>query len=196
MEQGDCSASALTHTKIVGGISSPFAGQPLTPSVAFAFRPAKAQQHPMSNCTLCKTHIPAARLEAWTTETGEVVQVTRSTTPSAVAETSAGEFEICEDCYHRNLPPFFTPQDVSETHYQFGLEYFHDGEFSRSVKSLTHALMISETADVLAALALAEDELGLRDAAIAHFRRALEIDPSHLISLHNLKRLRDDAAQC
>ena len=148
----------------------------------------------MSNCTLCKTQIPEATPESWTTPTGEVLQVARSATPSAVAETSVGEFEICEACYRRGLPSFFTSQDVAKIHYQFGLEYSHCGQFARTVESLTKARHISETADIVAALAHAEDGLGHRDVAIAHYRRALEIDPSHFMSRQNLQRIYEGAA--
>ena len=148
----------------------------------------------MSNCTLCKTQIPEAAPETWTTPTGEALQVARSATPSTVVETSVGEFEICEACYHRGLPTFFTSQDMAEVHYQFGLEYCHCGQFARSVESLTQARRISETADIVAALAHAEDGLGHRDVAIAHYRRALEIDPSHFMSRQNLQRIYEGAA--
>jgi tetratricopeptide (TPR) repeat protein len=148
----------------------------------------------MSICTLCKTQIPEAALETWKTPSGDAVQVARSVTPSAVAETSVGEFEICEACYRRGLPPFFTPQDLAMIHYEFGLEYSHCGQFARSVESLTQARRISETADVVAALAHAEDALGHRGLAIAHYRRALEIDPSHFMSRQNLQRLYEGAA--
>lgn len=140
------------------------------------------------------SQIPEAAPEPWTTPTGETLHVARSATPSALAETSVGEFEICEACYHRGLPSFFTPQDVAEIHYSFGLEYSHCGQFARSVESLTQARHISETADIVAALAHAEGALGHRDVAIAHYRRALEIDPSHFMSRHNLQRIYKGAA--
>src|SRR5688572_10385877 len=98
----------------------------------------------MSICTLCKTQIPETAPEPWTTPTGEVIEVDRSAVPSAVVDTSIGEFEICEACYHRDLPPFFTPQDVAAIHYQFGLEYRDHGQLDRSVESLTHARHSSE----------------------------------------------------
>jgi len=148
----------------------------------------------MSICTLCKTPLPEATPEKWTTPTGEPLQVARSATPSAVAKTSVGEFEICEACYHRGLPTFFTPQDMAEVHYQFGLEYSQRGHFARSVESLSQARRISETADIMAALAHAEDGLGHRDVAIAHYRRALEIDPSHFMSRQNLQKIYEGAA--
>jgi len=148
----------------------------------------------MSSCTLCKTQIPQAAPEPWTTPAGGLFHVARSATPSAVAETSVGEFEICEACYHRGLPSFFTSQDVAEIHHQFGLEYSQSEQFDRSVESLTQARRISETADIVAALAHAEDALGHRDMAIAHYRRALEIDPSHFMSRQNLQRIDEGAA--
>ena len=148
----------------------------------------------MSNCTLCKTHLPDAVPESWTTPRGEVVQVAQTAKPSAIADTSVGEFEICESCYRRGLPAFFTPQDLAEIHYQFGLEYTHRGQFDCGAESLTQARRISETADIVAALAHTEDKLGHRELAIAHYRRALEIDPSHFMSRQNLKRLHESAA--
>jgi Tfp pilus assembly protein PilF len=82
----------------------------------------------------------------------------------------------------------------AEIHYQFGLEYSQRGQFARGAESLTQARRISETADIVAALAHAENELGHMDIAIAHYRRALEIDPSHFMSQQNLQRLHDSAA--
>jgi tetratricopeptide (TPR) repeat protein len=147
----------------------------------------------MSICTLCKAQIPDSSPEAWTTPDGQVVHVARSSVPSAVIETSVGEFEICEPCYQRSLPPFFTPQDLAAIHYQFGLEYRDRGQFVRSVESLTRAHRLSETADIVAALAHVESELGHRELAITHYRRALEIDPSHFMAQQNLQKLYDTA---
>lgn len=143
----------------------------------------------MNLCTLCKTPIPDAFSERWSTTDGKAVEVLRSAIPSAVVESSVGEFEICEPCYQRQLPSFFTPGDVAEIHYQFGLEYFERGLFARSIESLTLAGQISETADILAALARAEDALGHQERAVALYCRALEIDPSHFMSRENLKLL-------
>jgi tetratricopeptide (TPR) repeat protein len=148
----------------------------------------------MSNCTLCKAQIPETAPESWTTPKGERVEVARSAVPSAVANTSVGEFEICESCYRRGLPSFFTPQDVAEIHYQFGLEYRDRAQLAQSIESLTQARRISETADIMAALAHAEDERGHRELAIAHYRRALEIDPTHSMSRQNLQKLYEGAA--
>jgi tetratricopeptide (TPR) repeat protein len=148
----------------------------------------------MSICTLCNAQIPDAPPEEWVAPDGQAVHVVRTAVPSVVIETSVGEFEICEACYQRSLPPFFTPQDLAEIHYQFGLEYRDRGQFTRSVESLTHARGLSETADIVAALAHAESELGHREIAIGHYRRALEIDPSHFMSRQNLQRLYDTAA--
>jgi tetratricopeptide (TPR) repeat protein len=143
----------------------------------------------MSICTLCKADLPEAAPEPWTIPTGEVVQVTRSAVASAVADTSVGEFEICEACYQRALPAFLTPQDAAEIHYQFGLEYSNREQFDRSAESLTQARGISETADIVAALAHAEDGRGHRELAITHYCRALEIDPTHFMSRQNLQRI-------
>ena len=148
----------------------------------------------MTTCTLCKTQIPETAPEQWATPKGEVIEVARSAVPFAVVDTSVGEFEICEPCYQRGLPVFFSPQDVAEIHYQFGLEYRDRRQFDRSVESLTQARRISETADIVAALAHAEDERGRREVAITHYRRALEIDPSHFMSQQNLERIHEGAA--
>ena len=145
----------------------------------------------MSICTLCKNPIPEAKPETWTSPTGEELQVARSAAPTAIAETSLGEFEICEDCYHCGLPSFFTPLDVAEIHYQFGLEYTHYGQFTRSIQALTQASHTTETADVVAALGYAEDQLGHRDTAVAHYQRALKLDTAHLMSLNTLEKIQD-----
>ncbi len=142
----------------------------------------------MSLCTLCKKQLPESS-EAWTAPDGQVVHVARSEVPSAMDDTSVGEFEICEACYQRGLPAYFTPEDVAEIHYQFGLEYCGREQFSRSIESLTRARRIAETADVMAALGHAEGQLGNREIAIAHYRRALEIDPSHFMASQNLRNL-------
>jgi tetratricopeptide (TPR) repeat protein len=143
----------------------------------------------MSICTLCKTELPEAAPESWKTPTGDVVQLARSVVPSTVVDTSVGEFEICESCYQRGLPAFFTPLDVAEIHYQFGLEYRDRRQVAHSFESLTQARRLSETADIVAAIAHAEDERGHRELAIAHYRRALEIDPTHFMSRQNLQRI-------
>ena len=148
----------------------------------------------MSICTLCKANLPEGSAEPWTLPTGEVIQVVRSAMPSVVADTSIGEFEVCDCCYRRGLPKFFTPQDVTEIHYQFGLDYQDRRQFAESVELLTQARHITETADIVAALAYSESELGHREVAITHYRRALEIDPSHFLSRENLKNIDDNPA--
>jgi len=148
----------------------------------------------MSICTLCKARIPDSPPEAWVASDGQVVHVARSAAVSALAETSIGEFEICGSCYRRGLPSFFTPQDLAEIHYQFGLEYSHREELDRSVESLSQARLLSETADIVAALAHVESKRGHREIAIAHYHRSLEIDPSHFMSRQNLQRIYESAA--
>lgn len=138
--------------------------------------------------------MPEATPETWTTPAGELLQVARSAAPCAVAETSLGEFEICEVCYRRGLPSFFTPEDLAEIHYQFGLEYYHSKRYACSAESLARARNLTETADIVAACACLEQALGHRDVAIAHYRRALEIDPRHFISHHNLRLMGEDVA--
>jgi tetratricopeptide (TPR) repeat protein len=147
----------------------------------------------MGICTLCKTQIPDSSPEAWTAPDGQTVRVARTAVPTAVIETSVGEFEICEACFVGGLPPFFTREDLANVHYQFGLEYRDRRQHTRSVESLTEARRLSETADIVAALAQAESHLGHRELAITHYRRALEIDPSHFMSRQNLQRLYDSA---
>ena len=143
----------------------------------------------MSDCTICKKDVPDSASEAWTTPDGNVVHVARTADACALVNTSLGEFVICESCYRRGLPPFFTREDAAEIHYEFGLEYRDRRQFDLSVQSLTQACAISETADNVAALAYSENELGNRELAIAHYRRALEIDPSHFMSRENLRNM-------
>src|SRR5579863_5200321 len=135
----------------------------------------------MSICTLCKIQIPDSSPESWTTQEGQVINIARSSMPSAVVETSLGEFEICEGCYKRGLPQFFTSLDLAGIHYEFGLEYRDRKQFAHSIESLKQALRISETPDILAALSRSETQRGHRELAISHYRRALEIDPTHFI---------------
>jgi tetratricopeptide (TPR) repeat protein len=146
----------------------------------------------MSICTLCKAILPAGSTETWKTEDGEAIEVARGLLVSAIIDTSLGEFEICEPCYSRKLPSFFTPQDIAEIHYQFGLEYRDRAKFTQSIESLRRALCILETADILAALAFAEDKAGHQQLAIGYYRRALQIEPLHFMAQQNL-RLIDDS---
>ena len=143
----------------------------------------------MSICTLCKIQIPDSSPESWTTQEGQIVNIARSVMPSAVAATSLGEFEICEGCYERGMPQFFTPLDLAGIHYEFGLEYRDRKQFARSVESLKQALRISETPDILAALASSQSKLGHTELAIGYYQRALEIDPTHFVSWNNLQKL-------
>jgi tetratricopeptide (TPR) repeat protein len=148
----------------------------------------------MSICTLCQEPIPDLPPEAWTTQGGQVVYVARSEEPSAIVDTSLGEFEICLSCYRHPLPSFFTPEDLAAIHYQFGLEYSDRRDFERSTESLVQARILLETADIVAHMAYAECELGHKEAAAKLYRRALEIDPSHVMSQQNLRRLYEKTA--
>lgn len=143
----------------------------------------------MDICALCKKQIESTSFEVWTTQEGEAVSVPLSDVTSVIAKTSIGNLEICESCYVGSLPTFFTPEDLAEIHHQFGLEYNHRQQFSQSRRCLAQARQISESADILASLAFAEDKLGHKDLAATHYRRALEIDPSHFMARENLKKL-------
>lgn len=148
----------------------------------------------MSFCALCKTRSPEAEPESWTAPTGEVMQIAHTVEPCAVADTSVGELEICAACYHRGLPAFFSPEDLAEIHYEFGLEYLRRKQFGRSKESLLQARQILESADIIAALAYVEDALGHAEPAVAYYRHALELDPSHFMSQENLKNLQRHTA--
>lgn len=136
----------------------------------------------MSTCALCKEEILESEPEAWTTPDDEVVHISLSMFPSAIADTSIGELEICESCYLKGLPSYLTPEDLAEIHYQFGLEYAFRNDRQQSFESLKQALNFSETADILAALASSESELGHTELAVKHYKRALEIEPGHFMS--------------
>jgi len=144
----------------------------------------------MSNCALCKKDEPEGSGVSSTTEdTGP-----ESARPLAKAETSFGQFEICETCYEQGLPVYFTQSDLAEIHYQFGLEYLHRDRSVESVDSLSRALQINESPDILAALGHAESKRGDQETAIAHYQRALEIDPSHATAKESLKSVMTEAA--
>lgn len=83
--------------------------------------------------------------------------------------------------------------DLAEIHYQFGLDYNHRGNHACARESLEKARQSCETANILAALAYAEDYLGHKDSATAHYKRALELDPEHFISRQNLTKLLSEA---
>jgi tetratricopeptide (TPR) repeat protein len=144
----------------------------------------------MSNCALCKKEKPeGAGVSSATEDKGpEAAQ------PLAKAETSFGQFEICEACYEQGLPVYFTQSDLAEIHYQFGLEYLQQERSVESVDSLSRALQINESADILAALGHAESKRGDQETAISHYQRALEIDPSHATAKESLKGMMTEAA--
>ena|SRR5213594_4190215 len=142
----------------------------------------------MSKCTLCKTESPEKPTEPYALAAAKVAE------PLAIAETSFGEFEICEACYRLGLPVYFTQSDLAEIHYQFGLEYLQRDQSSESVNALSRALQITESADILTALGHAESKRGDKETAIAHYHRALEIDPSNLAAKENLKNVMTEAA--
>lgn len=144
----------------------------------------------MECCSLCKIPIPENEPDSWFTDDGECLNVRKSAIPTALAETSLGEIYICETCYQKGLPVFFTSDDLAQIHYQFGLEYHVSGNNQRSIESLSMACQIAESAEILAALALAESEIGHIEAARALYLRALEIDPQHFMSIENLKILK------
>ncbi|MBX3742392.1 MAG: tetratricopeptide repeat protein [Akkermansiaceae bacterium] len=138
-------------------------------------------------CGLCKSIIGEATPEVWIAPDDDQLLVNRSEKASALAETSVGEIMICEECYVRGLPTYFTPDDLMEIHHQFALDHMHRGEFLLAGESLRKALGQRETADIVSALALTESHLGGPEAAIPLCRRALEIDPGHFNSVRNLQ---------
>jgi len=142
-------------------------------------------------CSVCGLAVPTSP-ESWTLPTGEAVEIDSCQIASAIVNTSVGELEVCEACYLSGLPPRFTSDDLAEIHYQFGLDYNARGNHSRARESLERALQGRETADILAALALAADYTGDSAIAINHYKRALELDPRHFISRENLKQLQKE----
>jgi tetratricopeptide (TPR) repeat protein len=145
----------------------------------------------MSNCTLCKSRLLDTGTKTWKLPDGQTVQLEHSSVAIAVATTTLGEFEICESCYRRGLPAFFTAQDLAEIHYQFGLEYRDLKQFSKSMEALSKARGLGETANIVAEIANAERALGNRDKAIDLYRRALELEPDHVMARQNLGRILD-----
>ena len=143
----------------------------------------------MDSCSICKADIPESSLETWENDDGLAVHVGLTQYPSAIAETSIGEVEICEACYLLGLPKFFTSDDQAEIHFQFGVEYSHRENYDSSVRSLTEALSLSETADIYAHLGYSLGYLGDNEAAVAHYEKAPQIDPTHFMSTENLKNI-------
>ncbi|SRR5258705_11998608 len=143
----------------------------------------------MSDCTLCKKQPGEGKTGASRLSDGQAADKLW-----AVAETSLGQFKICEACYEQGLPVFFTQSDLAEIHYQFGLGYLERDQSVESIDALSQALRISESADILAALGDAESKRGDHASAIAHYQRALEIDPSNATAKENLKSLQSQAA--
>jgi tetratricopeptide (TPR) repeat protein len=147
----------------------------------------------MSDCALCKKHSSEGPAEPSRSEDGQTAGGLGGKL-WAVAETSLGQFEICEACYEQGLPVFFTQSDLAEIHYQFGLEYLERDQSAESIDALSQALRINESADTLAALGNAESRRGDQASAIAHYQRALELDPSNPTAKENLKGLQSQAA--
>jgi tetratricopeptide (TPR) repeat protein len=143
----------------------------------------------MDKCSLCGNDIPDGPDQHWTGPEGEKLSTGTTAQPSAVAETSVGELTICERCLAA-LPSYLLPEDVYEIYYQFGLDYRDREMHERSADVLCKALSFQKTADVLAALAYEQDQLGHRDEAIRLYEEALQIEPEHFMSKENLKLIR------
>ncbi len=142
----------------------------------------------MHTCSLCRAEIPEAPAERWTTDDGESLVIDKTASPCAVIDTSVGEITVCDSCYALPLPDWLTAEDVREVHYQFGLEHSQRGEPRLAIACFERALTSDLSADVLAALGNAQNELGDSQNAASSYRRALELDPGHW-ARDNLNRL-------
>ena len=143
----------------------------------------------MDHCSICNSSLPEGEPEVWRTTEGDEIKISKHTFPSVVAETSLGEFTICEACYLKCLPTYFTPSDIASIHYEFGIEYGNAGDHERQIESLRKAQNIEETADILAMLAVAENACGRREKARLLYRKALLLEPEHFMARENLKNL-------
>jgi tetratricopeptide (TPR) repeat protein len=143
----------------------------------------------MHTCSLCRTEIPEAPPQRWTTDDGESALMDQTAVPCAVVDTSVGEITVCETCYTQRLPEWLTDEDLQSIHYQFALEYRDHSEHQRSIQCLERALALGQSADILSALGYAYDNLAAPERAIEQYRRALELNPAHFIARENLNRL-------
>ena len=143
----------------------------------------------MDRCSLCKSEIPDGSTEEWTGPEDISISIGSTAQPCALAATSVGELTVCERCLEA-LPDYLLPEDLCEIHYQFGLDYRDREMHARSADALRRALSFRRTADILAALAFAEDQLGHPDQAISLYEEALQIEPGHFMSTENLKLIK------
>ena len=144
----------------------------------------------MDTCSLCRRDLPETPPQPWTNDDGEVVFVEdRTDAPCAVVDTSVGEITVCDQCYTNPLPPWLSPSDLRELHYQFALGCRDHGDHHRSIECLEAALRFGESAGIRSALGYAYSELGLPERAKEEYRRALALDPEHFIARENLNHL-------
>lgn len=107
-------------------------------------------------CSLCKKPFPMDVPESWTDQEGDGFVVTGSSVNYAVAETSVGELNVCEECADQ-LPDYLIAEDRSEIFYQFGLGFLNAGDPRRAIDYFIKA---EKNAEVLFSLGNAYSDLG------------------------------------
>jgi tetratricopeptide (TPR) repeat protein len=142
----------------------------------------------MCTCYFCGDHEPLNEFEEWSSD-GTSIRVPKSTVAWTVVHSSVGKLWICGICYGKNVFRGLRAEDRAEIHYSMGLEYYHLGQYPKSISALTKALKLKNSADILASLASNYSEIGDIKRAHKLYSQALELDSDHFMSRENLKNL-------
>jgi len=92
----------------------------------------------------------------------------------SVCESARMYAKICEQRLDQSKPDLRTAED----HYNFGVAMINGRRFTEALSHLQKALTMADGAHVRYALALASGMEGDMPGAVAHLRRAVELDPS------------------
>ena len=141
----------------------------------------------LDHCTHCGKIFGNEKTEQWETQEGEFIDVKFSNDPYICFDVAGSELILCEECYNvANLATLYN-LDMTEVHFQFGLEYRDLSRFSESLYSLKKALNLKMTADILAEIANVYGKMGDSNSEKLFYHKALAINPNHFASVENLK---------
>jgi tetratricopeptide (TPR) repeat protein len=104
----------------------------------------------------------------------EVFEIASEGPVLAVNETARMYARICQQKLDRQRVEIAS----LEERYKLGLDLLRQGRFTEALSTLETALKAGETAPLRYALALATGNIGDPAAAVKHFRRACELDPT------------------
>ena len=147
---------------------------------------AESTENSTDCCAICNAQLGPYEFELWEGSDGSEIRVPLYKIPYVLVQLGDDEDFVCEGCYEREFYTRYSIEEKFQLHFEFGLEYANFGNFQKSIECLGRASDIQRTAEVLIALARAYGSSGDSSQEVNYLRQAVDLNPTHLVAVHNL----------